>query len=54
MLWASRRGIGTSFSAPLLAGAAAIWLSYHGWENLATRYGKGNIYKVFRKVIESP
>ncbi|MEI8027491.1 MAG: S8/S53 family peptidase [Pseudomonadota bacterium] len=54
MLWASRRGIGTSFSAPLLAGAAAIWISYHGWDNLANRYGKENIYKVFRKVLESP
>jgi serine protease len=54
MVWASRRGIGTSFSAPIVAGAAAIWLSYHGWENLAQRYGKKNIYKVFRKVIQSP
>jgi len=53
-VWASRRGIGTSFSAPLLAGAAAIWLSYHGWDNLVRRYGKGNVYKVFRKVLESP
>jgi thermitase len=54
LLYASRRGIGTSFSAPILAGAASIWLSYHGWDHLAKRYGKANIYKVFRKVLESP
>lgn len=54
MLWARRRGIGTSFSAPLVAGAAAIWLSYHGWDYLAKRYGIGNVYKVFRKVLLSP
>lgn len=53
MLFAVRRGVGTSFSTPIAAATAALWLSYHGWDTLAQRYGKENISKVFRKVLAS-
>jgi subtilisin family serine protease len=44
-------GRGTTYSSALVSGAAALWLSYHGSEKIAARYGKQNIAKVFRHVL---
>jgi hypothetical protein len=45
------RGNGTSFSAPLAAGACALWLARHGRTNLIQKYGKENLASVFKEVL---
>ncbi len=42
---------GTSFSAPLVAGVAALWLSYHGRDKLIERYGAENIPIIFNQML---
>jgi thermitase len=42
---------GTSFSAPLVAGVAALWLSYHGRDKLIQRYGAENIPIIFNQML---
>ncbi|AFZ02099.1 S8 family peptidase [Calothrix sp. PCC 6303] len=42
---------GTSFSAPLVAGVAALWLSYHGRDQLIERYGAENIPSIFNQLL---
>jgi thermitase len=42
---------GTSFSAPLVAGIAAMWLSYHGWDKLVEKYGAARVPLVFDKLL---
>ncbi|MEA5573589.1 S8 family peptidase [Calothrix sp. UHCC 0171] len=44
-------GSGTSFSAPFVAGVAALWLAYHGRDNLITRYGAEKIPFIFNKLL---
>jgi hypothetical protein len=50
-----RPGEGTSFAAPHVAGAAALWLQTHGRANLIARYqGSGaRLGDVFRAVVRS-
>ncbi len=43
---------GTSFSAPLVAGVAALWLSYHGRDKLIERYGAENIPIIFNQMLK--
>lgn len=43
--------VGTSYAAPLVAGVAALWLSYHGWSKLASDYGPARIPLVFDKLL---
>ena len=43
---------GTSFSAPLVAGVAALWLSYHGRDKLIERYGIENIPVIFNRMLQ--
>lgn len=52
-VYAVRRGVGTSFSTPLAAAMASLWLSYHGWQNLVDKYGAENIHSVFRWVLQN-
>ncbi|BAZ07963.1 S8 family peptidase [Calothrix sp. NIES-3974] len=42
---------GTSFSAPIVAGVAALWLSYHGRDNLIARYGEEKIPFIFNQLL---
>lgn len=44
-------GRGTTYSSAFVSGAAALWLSYHGAENIAARYGKENTARIFREVL---
>jgi serine protease len=44
-------GSGTSFSAPFVAGVAALWLSYHGRDNLIERYGAEKIPFIFNQLL---
>ncbi|MEA5597985.1 S8/S53 family peptidase [Rivularia sp. UHCC 0363] len=45
------QGEGTSFSAPLVAGVAALWLSYHGRDRLIQRYGAEKIPFIFNQLL---
>jgi len=45
------QGSGTSFSAPIVAGVAALWLSYHGREQLIKRYGAEKIPFIFNQIL---
>ncbi|MFH7026444.1 MAG: S8 family peptidase [Heteroscytonema crispum UTEX LB 1556] len=45
------QGSGTSFSAPEVAGVAALWLSYHGREQLIQRYGVEKIPFIFNQIL---
>ncbi|WP_287173500.1 S8/S53 family peptidase [Mesorhizobium sp.] len=46
-------GSGTSFSAPHVAGAAALWLSYHGRQALVAMYaGQTPLQEVFRYLLK--
>jgi serine protease len=45
------QGSGTSFSAPIVAGVAALWLSYHGREQLIQRYGAEKIPFIFNQIL---
>lgn len=42
---------GTSFSAPIVAGLAALWLSYHGRDKLIARYGTEKIPFLFNQLL---
>ncbi|OKH55061.1 subtilisin-like serine protease [Calothrix sp. HK-06] len=45
------QGNGTSFSAPFIAGVAALWLSYHGRDQLIQRYGAEKIPFIFNQIL---
>ncbi|MBW4593535.1 MAG: S8 family serine peptidase [Brasilonema angustatum HA4187-MV1] len=45
------QGSGTSFSAPLVAAVAALWLSYHGRDQLIQRYGAEKIPFIFNQIL---
>lgn len=47
------RGIGTSFAAPSVAGAAALWLAFHGRERLIDRYGRDRVAEAFRVAVRT-
>lgn len=46
-----QQGSGTSFSAPIVAGVAALWLSYHGRDRLIERYGAEKIPFIFNQIL---
>jgi serine protease len=47
------RGNGTSFAVATTAGVAALWVSFHGFENLVSRYGAAQIARVFKLLLQS-
>jgi thermitase len=44
-------GKGTSFAVATVAGAAALWLSKHGWDNLVAKYGAPNVAGLFKQAL---
>ena len=47
------RGNGTSFAVATTAGVAALWVSFHGFKNLVSRYGAAPIARVFKSLLQS-
>jgi thermitase len=42
---------GTSFSVATVAGAAALWLAFHGRKRLLKKYGANRLASVFREIL---
>jgi thermitase len=51
--FSNSRSSGTSYATALTAGACALWLAYHGRSRLVRKYGKENLYAVFRHVLRA-
>ncbi|HKE18002.1 MAG TPA: S8/S53 family peptidase, partial [Kofleriaceae bacterium] len=47
------RSDGTSYSTALVAGVAALWLSYHGRDQLIAAFGRENLCSLFRAVARA-
>jgi subtilisin family serine protease len=51
VIYYTSRGSGTSFAVALTAGVAALWLAYHGRDELIATYGKPNLQAVFTDLL---
>jgi serine protease len=47
------RGTGTSFAVATTAGAAALWVSFHGWASLVRHYGAASVARVFKYLLQA-
>ena len=47
------RSHGTSYATATTAGVAALWLAFHGRQNLVSKYGESNIPAVFKELLRS-
>jgi serine protease len=45
------RGSGTSFAVATAAGACALWLAFHGRDELIRKYGATNLAAVFKEMV---
>ncbi len=46
------QGHGTTWAAGTVSGIAALWLSYHGRDNLVARYGEAGLVQAFKEVVQ--
>jgi hypothetical protein len=51
VIYYTSRGSGTSYAVALTAGVAALWLAYHGRDELIAKYGKPNLQAVFTDLL---
>lgn len=51
LIYKIKQGSGTSLATPLVTGVAALWLSYHGRDNLVNRYGAEKIPFIFNQLL---
>ena len=51
VIYYTSRGSGTSFAVALTAGVAALWLAYHGRDELIAKYGRPNLQAVFTDLL---
>jgi hypothetical protein len=47
-----KQGRGTTWAAGTVTGVAALWLSYHGRDNLIARYGEAGLVQAFKEVVQ--
>jgi thermitase len=45
------QGYGTTFASSFVSGTAALWLSYHGRDNLIEKYGASGIADIFEQLV---
>lgn len=52
LIWEPQPSSGTSYSAAITAGVAALWLSFHGRDALVSQYGPEGLVDVFEELLK--